>query len=61
MSEDHDDRPEYDPAEPTPPERESPYRRTAPQGEFTTTQVIVGLLVMVVGLAITFGVPALLA
>ncbi|WP_458185522.1 DUF7550 family protein [Haladaptatus sp. NG-WS-4] len=35
-------------------------RVTAPQQDFTMSQVTTGLLVFVVGLAITFGVPFLL-
>lgn len=58
MADDHDDRPEYDPTEPTPPERDPPYRHTAPQSDYTNSQVIIGFVVMLVGLAITFGLPA---
>ncbi|SDJ90461.1 hypothetical protein SAMN05216226_111104 [Halovenus aranensis] len=61
MADDHDDRPAYDPSEPTPPEREPPYRQTAPQSAFTGTQVTIGCLVSVVGLAVIFGLPLVLA
>lgn len=57
MADDHDDRPEYNPADPTPPAREPPYRTTAPQGEFTRKQVVLGLVVLLVGLLITFALP----
>jgi hypothetical protein len=63
MADDHhdEDRPDYDPASPTPPEREPPLRSTAPQSEYTTGQVAVGYVVLLVGLAVTFGLPVLLA
>ncbi|WP_227376009.1 DUF7550 family protein [Haladaptatus halobius] len=35
-------------------------RVTAPQQDFTMSQVTTGLLVLVVGLVVTFGVPLLL-
>ena len=57
MADDHDDRPAYDPTEPTPPAREPPYRRTAPQGEFTRNQVLLGFVVLLLGLFVTFGLP----
>lgn len=60
MSDDHDeDRPEYDPTSPTVPEREPPLRSTAPQSDYTTSQVGFGIAVLVVGLAVTFGLPLL--
>jgi hypothetical protein len=60
MSDDHDeDRPEYDPESPTVPEKEPPLRSTAPQSEFTMSQVGFGFVVLVVGLAVTFGLPLL--
>lgn len=61
MADDHDDRPEYDPSEPTPPEREPPHRQTAPQTEFTGAQVAVGLGVSLLGLVVSFGLPFVLA
>jgi hypothetical protein len=61
MADDHGDRPDYDPQEPTPPEHEPPYRQTAPQSPYTRSQVVVGLVVTVAGLAVTFGVPLVLA
>lgn len=61
MTDDHDDRPEYDPGEPTPPEREPPLRRTAPQSGFTGGQVVTGFVVLLAGLAVTFGLPLVLA
>jgi hypothetical protein len=36
-------------------------RTTAPQSEFTAQQVAVGFVVALVGLALVFGVPFLLA
>lgn len=61
MTEDHDeDRPEYDPTNPSLPERAPPLRSTAPQSGFTMGQVGVGFVVLVVGLALTFGLPLLL-
>ncbi|WP_458209078.1 DUF7550 family protein [Haladaptatus sp. NG-SE-30] len=35
-------------------------RVTAPQQEFTMSQVTTGLVVFVVGLAVTFGIPLVL-
>lgn len=58
MAEDHDDRPEYDPTDPTPPEDEPPLRQTAPQSDFTRGQVLVGFVVLAVGLAITILLPS---
>lgn len=46
---------EYDPESPTPPAREPPYRSTAPQSDFTSGQVLFGLVVAFVGLAFVFG------
>lgn len=62
MTEDHghgEDRPEYDPQNPTLPEKEPPLRRTAPQSDYTMSQVGFGFVVLAVGLAITFGLPLL--
>jgi len=63
MADDHheDERPDYDPESPTPPEREPPLRTTAPQGEYVLSQVGFGLAVMLVGFAVVFGLPVLLA
>ena len=62
MADDSDaDSSEYDPEEPTPPAREPPLRSTAPQGEFTGKQVALGFLVLVLGLAVTFGLGLALA
>ena len=46
---DHDDEPDPD------------ARVTAPIQEFTTKQVGIGLVVLLVGLAVAFGVPLVLA
>lgn len=51
----------YDPSDPSPPDRAPPVRETAPQSDFTGSQVAVGALVLAVGLAITAGLPLLLA
>jgi hypothetical protein len=59
MSEETDE--EYDPEVPAPPEREPPRRSTAPQSAYTTRQVQLGVAVVLVGLAVTVGVPLLLA
>jgi len=63
MADDHHDeqRPDYDPRSPTPPKREPPLRSTAPQSEYTTGQVIFGYAVLLIGLALTFGLPFVLA
>jgi hypothetical protein len=63
MSDDHPDeeRPEYDPQSPTPPDREPPLRSTAPQSAYAMSQVGVGLVVLLVGLVIVFGLPLALA
>jgi hypothetical protein len=49
----------YDPESPAPPEREPPRRSTAPQSAYTNQQVVFGVLVLLVGLAVTVGVPLL--
>jgi hypothetical protein len=59
--EDDENRPEYDPTEPTPPSREPPRRSTAPQSAYTTSQVAMGWAIAVTGLVLTFAVPILLA
>jgi hypothetical protein len=51
----------YDPAEPTPPEREPPRRSTAPQSNSTNGQIAIGLAVLFGGLAIVFGLGIALA
>jgi hypothetical protein len=55
MADHGSERPAYDPTEPTPPTHEPPLRSTAPQSDFTTGQVSVGLVILVIGLAVTFG------
>lgn len=52
---------EWDPASPTPPSRQPPLRSTAPQSEYTTGQVGVGLLVLLIGVALAVGLPLVLA
>jgi hypothetical protein len=63
MSDDHHDeeRPEYDPTSPAPPDKEPPLRSTAPQGAYTMGQVGVGIVVLLVGLVVVFGLPLALA
>lgn len=61
MADHDDDRPDYDPTEPTPPEFEPPLRSTAPQDDYTTQQVVIGFVVLLVGLVVTFGLPFVLA
>ena len=71
MSEDHEDAEDeaeevgdepttWDPSSPTPPARAPPLRSTAPQSEFNSAQVGFGLVVLAVGLVVTFGLPLLL-
>jgi hypothetical protein len=60
MTEAEDAQPAYDPRSPTPPAREPPRRSTAPQSDFTMGQVGFGFVVLVVGLALAYGVPILL-
>jgi len=50
-------RPAYDPANKELPSREPPLRGTAPQSPYTSRDVAVGFLVMLVGVAIAFGLP----
>ena len=47
----------YDPSAPTPPAEDPPLRSTAPQSEYTMGQVGFGVLVLLVGVALTFGLP----
>jgi len=65
MTEDHghDAEPteEYDPSSPTPPARTPPLRSTAPQSAYTMGQVTTGFLILLVGLAVVFGLPLVLA
>ncbi len=65
MTDDHDhedeDRPDYDPKEPEAPEFQPPLRSTAPQSTYTMGQVGVGLVVLLIGLAITFGLAFAMA
>jgi hypothetical protein len=62
MTDDHDDGEdgEYDPEHPDPPLRQPPRRRTAPQSEYTMSQVGLGLVVLLVGAVVTFGLPLVL-
>jgi hypothetical protein len=55
------DRPDYDPEDVALSSREPPLRSTAPQSNFTMGQVAMGIVVLVVGLAVVFGVPLALA
>lgn len=55
-----EDRPEYDPENPTLPEQEPPLRSTAPQSDYTTGHVGIGFAVLAVGLVVTFGLPLLI-
>jgi len=61
MTDDDSDDGTYDPANPTPPAREPPLRSTAPQSPYTGTQIAIGAVVLLVGLAMTFGVAFALA
>ncbi|MEF8783579.1 MAG: hypothetical protein V5A39_04770 [Haloarculaceae archaeon] len=62
MADDHheEERSDYEPTSPSPPEREPPLRSTAPQSDYTTGQVGVGFVILLVGLALTFGLPFVL-
>lgn len=55
--EEHGDtaRPGYDPSNKELPSREPPLRSTAPQSEYSTRDVGVGFAVLLVGVALTFG------
>jgi hypothetical protein len=53
----HEDRPDYDPRNKDLPSGEPPLRSTAPQSDYTVRDVGIGFLVMLVGVAITFGLP----
>ena len=60
--EDHATAPgEYDPSAPTPPAREPPVRSTAPQSDYTMGQVATGAIIFLVGAALTFGLPLVMA
>ncbi len=63
MSDDHhhEERPDYDPTAPSPPDREPPLRSTAPQSEYTMGQVGTGLVITLIGLGIVFGLPLVMA
>jgi hypothetical protein len=50
----------YDPTSPNVPERRPPLRTTAPQSDFTGSQVAFGAVVLAIGLVVTFGLPILL-
>lgn len=47
----------YDPESPTPPAREPPRRSTAPQSDYTRSQVAFGFVVLLIGAALTVGLP----
>jgi hypothetical protein len=62
MSEDAAEKPDvYNPSNPTPPAETPPLRSTAPQSEYTMTQVAIGFLILLLGVAVTFGLPIVLA
>jgi len=61
MTDEETDPDAYDPAEPEPPATEPPRRSTAPQSEYTGGQIAAGLVVMLVGVAVVFGLPFVLA
>jgi hypothetical protein len=61
MTDDDSDEGAYDPAEPTPPEQAPPRRSTAPQSPYTARQIAFGAVVLLVGLAVTFGLGVALA
>jgi hypothetical protein len=58
---DETDSAEYDPTDPTPPEREPPRRSTAPQSQYTGGQVAFGVVVLVGGLLVVVGLTLALA
>ncbi|MFB6164534.1 MAG: hypothetical protein ABEJ31_05195 [Haloarculaceae archaeon] len=47
---------EYDPTSPNVPPKQPPLRSTAPQSPYTMGQVGFGVVVLLVGLALTFGI-----
>lgn len=49
--------PAYDPADKDLPSREPPLRGTAPQSPYTMRDVGLGFVVLLVGVAIAFGLP----
>lgn len=55
-----DDRGSYDPSNKDLPSREPPLRTTAPQSEYTSRDVGVGVVVFLVGAALTFGLAMVL-
>ncbi|MBV0901873.1 DUF7550 family protein [Haloarcula salina] len=63
MADDHheEERPDYDPEHVELPAKEPPLRSTAPQSDFTMSQVGTGIVVTLVGLALTFGIALALA
>ncbi|MDG5776367.1 hypothetical protein VB773_07920 [Haloarculaceae archaeon H-GB2-1] len=61
MGDHAEDRPDYDPEHIDVPTDAPPLRSTAPQSDFTLGQVGVGLLVTIVGLVVTMGLPFVLA
>ncbi|MFW5974521.1 MAG: DUF7550 family protein [Natrialbaceae archaeon] len=61
MADEETDPDAYDPTQPEPPAMEPPRRSTAPQSEYTGGQIAAGLVVMLVGVVIVFGLPLVLA
>lgn len=57
---DEEERQPYEPENPQLPSMEPPLRSTAPQSGFTMGQVTRGIGVLLVGLALTFGLAVLL-
>lgn len=53
----HEDRPDYDPTNKDLPAGAPPLRSTAPQSDYTSRDVGVGLAVMLVGVALTLALP----
>jgi hypothetical protein len=51
----------YDPADVDLPAKAPPLRQTAPQTPYTGRQVGLGLVVFLIGLAVTFGLPVVMA
>jgi hypothetical protein len=54
MSDDHDDHEHH-------PHESTEERTTAPQSDYTVRDVAIGFVVTLVGLAVVFGIPLLLA
>lgn len=53
----HGEQRPYDPTHKVLPSREPPLRSTAPQSGYTMRDVGIGVAVLVVGVAVIFGVP----